>query len=104
MYDGRNPRPEQYWRWLAEPRRFWLRLLALRSNLKSFLCRQKRAHLPEKAGAILGIHGDDLNRHAAIFLYAADDRTAAHLASGHVHQNLHGTAERHGLFGTHIQA
>ena len=56
-----------------------------------------------QAGAVTGIHGDDLDAHALIS-EAANDGAAANLADGHVEEDLHSAAERDLLLSTNVQA
>lgn len=60
---------------------------------------EKRLHLLEEAGAVSGIHGDELDGHAVTFADTANDGAAAHLSNGKVQQDLNEAAERKALFG-----
>jgi len=55
--------------------------------------------LLEEAGAVGGVHGDELNGDAVTIADAADDGASADLAHGKIEQDLHETAEGEGLFG-----
>jgi len=59
------------------------------------------AELAEEAGAVFGVHGDDLNADAAILLNVTDDASAANFARGSIEKDLNQAAERHGQFGAH---
>ncbi len=54
------------------------------------------AEFTVEEGAVAGVHGDDLESHAGLFVNAADDGAAANLSRRSIQQELHGTAKRHG--------
>jgi hypothetical protein len=55
--------------------------------------------LLEEAGAVAGVHGDELDRHAVTIADAANDGSAADLSHGQVQQDLNEAAQRDTLLG-----
>jgi len=55
--------------------------------------------LLEEAGAVGGVHGDELDGDAAAFLETADDGAATDLTDGKIEQDLNEAAKRKTLFG-----
>jgi len=55
-------------------------------------------------GAVAGVHGNDLERHASVWVNAANDGAAANLSCGGIQQELNGTAKRDGSLGANEEA
>ena len=53
----------------------------------------------KEAGAVGGIHGDELNGDAVAIADAADDGASADLTYGKIEKDLHETAEGEGFLG-----
>jgi hypothetical protein len=58
----------------------------------------------EEAGAVGGVHGDELDTDAVTFADAAHNSSGAHLTHGKIQKDLHQAAKRKGLFGADKQA
>jgi len=59
--------------------------------------------LLEKAGAVAGVHVDELYGHAMTFADATDDSAAADLPDGKIQQDLNEAAKRNELLGANKQ-
>src|SRR3974377_558572 len=64
------------------------------------LTKKQLGHLREETGGGRGVHGDDLNRDAAIIERAADDAAATNLSYGKIEKYLHEAAKRQGFLST----
>src|SRR5208282_6457428 len=62
------------------------------------------AEFAVEEGAVAGVHGDDLEGHAGVWMNAADKGAAANLSSGGIQQELHGTAKGYGALGANEEA
>src|SRR5208337_598612 len=62
------------------------------------------AEFAVEEGAVAGVHGDDLEGHAGVWMNAADNGAAANLSSGGIQQELHGTAKGYGALGANEEA